>query len=94
MRRNAHLFILWQYTKWKKLGSEKFSLTKGLSFEKVTKGGKKKIYYETPINNYKITRKIQLPQAGAASDNNFKTTTFHYCLMRWKHEIHSEQASV
>ena len=28
----------------KKLGSEKFSLTKGLSFERVTKGGKKKKY--------------------------------------------------
>ena len=80
MRRNAYFFILWQYTKWKKLGSEKFSLTKGLSFEKVTKGGKKNIYYETLINNYEITRKIQLPQAGAVSDNNFKTTTFHYCF--------------
>ena len=27
--------------------------------------GRKKIYYEAPINNYEITRKIQLPQAGA-----------------------------
>ena len=64
-----------------KIRFRKIFIDQGIVFRESDKGWEEKnIYYETPINNYEITRKIQLPQAGAVSDNNFKTTTFHYCF--------------